>query len=140
MTVKRFLVVDVSNSFTKWAVATPEKLGAGGNLPTGRVTAAWLKALARRHPGLPLLLSSVVPARTALFEKAFQGRLHRLHGGADLGFPISYKRKDQVGADRLANALGVRRLFGSPGLLRGRDRPGAEPDDRLPPRADRPPP
>ena len=115
--MKQFIVVDVSNSFTKYAVATPAKLGPVRTRPTPQVDAAWLAGLAGKHPNLPLLLASVVPKRTALFEKAFRGRLHRLHGGAELGLPITYRRRDQVGADRLANAIAVRRLHGAPAVV-----------------------
>ena len=113
----RFLVVDVSNSFTKFALSTPARLGAVRSLPTPRLDLAWLKALARRHPKVPLFLASVVPTKTILFVRVFGARLRRLEGRAALGIPVTYRRRDQVGADRLANAIAVRRLFGAPAVV-----------------------
>lgn len=113
----KFLVVDVSNSFTKYALSTPEKVGAVRSHPTPRLTLAWARALARRHPGVPLLLSSVVPAKTAHFARAFGKRLRVLSGRAELGIPIRYRRRDQVGADRLANAIAARKLWGAPAVV-----------------------
>jgi type III pantothenate kinase len=116
-TAPRFLVVDVSNSFTKYALSTPARLGKIERRATARVDAAWLTALQRRYPGVPLFLSSVVPARTALFRRLFGAQLHRLHGRAKLGMKVAYGHPAQVGADRLANALAVRALFGAPAVV-----------------------
>ena len=113
----RFLVVDVSNSFTKFSLSTASRLGPIGSHPTPQIDAGWLAALARRHPGIPLFLSSVVPQRTRLFERAFGDRLHRLHGTAPLGIPISYRNPRQVGPDRLANAIAARHLYGAPAIV-----------------------
>jgi len=114
---RSFLVVDVSNSFTKYALATPGRLGRVASRATPRIDAPWLAGLARRHPGVPVLLSSVVPARTALFRRAFGRRLHLLHGKADLGFAIAYANPGQVGPDRLANAIAARKLYGAPAIV-----------------------
>jgi len=114
---ERFLVVDISNSFTKYSLSSAARLGPIRSQPTPQVTAAWLAALGRRHPGVPLFLSSVVPARTRLVERAFGSRLHRLHGTAPLGIPISYRNPQQVGPDRLANAIAARHLYGTPAIV-----------------------
>jgi len=113
----KFLVVDVSNSFTKYALSTSDKLGPIRSWPTPQVDATWLGVLAARYPGVPLFLSSVVPARTELAARAFGDRLHRLHGLAPLGIPISYRNPQQVGPDRLANAIAARHLYGAPAIV-----------------------
>ena len=112
-----FLIVNVNNTFTKFTVSTLEKLGAMRRYPTAQVNAEWVAALARRHPGKPVLLSSVVPAKTTLFEKAFSAGIHRLHGKARLGIEIFYPKKSEIGADRLANAIAARHLFGGPAVV-----------------------
>ncbi len=113
----RFLVVDISNSFTKYSLSTAARLGPVRSHPTPKVDAAWLATLARRHPGVPLFLSSVVPARTRLVKRTFGRRFHRLHGTAPLGIPISYRNPKQVGPDRLANAIAARHLYGAPAIV-----------------------
>ena len=114
-----FLVVDVSNSFTKFALATPERLlpGKGGTAPTPSLTLAAVRALAVRFRRETVFLSSVVPARTKIFERVFGKRLHVLHGNAALGMPVRYPNKARIGADRLANALAVRHLYGAPAVV-----------------------
>ncbi|SDU00113.1 type III pantothenate kinase [Verrucomicrobium sp. GAS474] len=115
-----FLVVDVSNSFTKYAVATPGRLlrGQGGTCPTPSLNLATVRALARRFKGKAVFLSSVVPARTKIFRRVFGRRLHVLHGEAvPLGMPVRYPNKARIGPDRLANALAVRSLYGAPAVV-----------------------
>ncbi len=112
-----FLVVDVSNSFTKYAPATAGRLGSVATHPTPALHLAAVRGLARRFPAEAVLLSSVVPERTALFRRVFGKRLFVLHGEAPLGMPVRYPNKARIGADRLANALAVRRLFGTPAVV-----------------------
>ncbi|HEY8966486.1 MAG TPA: hypothetical protein VIM58_08590, partial [Candidatus Methylacidiphilales bacterium] len=97
-TPRTFLVVDVSNSYTKLAPATGAKVGPLRTVPTPSLTLAAVRALAREYRAEAVFLGSVVPARTAVFRKAFGKRLHVLHGGAKpLGMPIRYPDKGRIG-------------------------------------------
>lgn len=109
-----FIVVDVSNSFTKYAVSTATRLGRVQSLPTKEVTPRWLQQLQRSMPNASVYLSSVVPNCTALFQKRFGAHLHNLHGEADLGLKINYPKKSQIGPDRLANAIAAQHYYGAP--------------------------
>jgi type III pantothenate kinase len=109
-----FLVVDVSNSFTKYAVSTSEKLGRVQSLPTKEITKPWLKELQQARPEALVYLSSVVPICTALFQIQFGDQLNNLHGEADLGLKINYPRRSQIGPDRLANAIAAHHYYGAP--------------------------
>ena len=40
-----------------------------------------------------------------------------VRGGMDLGIRIRYPNRRQIGADRLANAVGARRLYGAPAIV-----------------------
>jgi type III pantothenate kinase len=59
----------------------------------------------------------VVPKKTELFVRAFGKRLHVLHGKDDIGIPIEFRNRAQVGADRLANAIAARHLYGAPAIV-----------------------
>ena len=110
----RFLVVDVSNSFTKFSWATPARLGEVQHHPTHGVTGSWIRSLLKPHPGVPVYLSSVVPRCTELFQKGAGNRLHNLNGESLLELKIDYPAKQQIGADRLANAIAARYYYGCP--------------------------
>jgi len=66
-------------------------------------------------------LCSVVPALTAIYENMsrlyFECVAQTLTADADLGFRIGVPEPDQVGADRLANALAVSRIYGTPAVV-----------------------
>jgi type III pantothenate kinase len=109
-----FLVVDVSNSFTKYAVSSGQKLGRVQTIPTKEITPSWLLALQRFRPEAFVYLSSVVPSCTVLFQKRFGARLRNLEGEGELGIKINYPHKSQIGADRLANAIAAQHYYGAP--------------------------
>jgi type III pantothenate kinase len=113
----KFLVVDVSNSFTKFAWSTEAKLGGVQHLPTPKLTVQWLQAILCRRPEARVYLSSVVPRCTQIFKQVGGERLENLHGEADLGLPVDYPQRRQIGADRLANAIAARFYFGSPCIV-----------------------
>jgi type III pantothenate kinase len=111
------LVVDVSNSFTKFAASTQEHLGEVGRHPTSAVTAAWVNSLLGNYPHHLVYLSSVVPRCTELFREALAERLHNLHGACAGGLTIDYPHPRQIGPDRLANAIAAKYYFGSPCIV-----------------------
>ncbi len=109
-----FLVVDVSNSFTKIAVVRKGRLCEGERQPTADLEPSFVRALASRHPMIPVVLASVVPAKTAIFRSIFAGRLLLVHGKARLGFPVDYPKPSEIGADRLANAAAALHFWKPP--------------------------
>ncbi len=114
---KFFFVVDVSNSYTKWARVQRGKLGAAHRVPTPKITATWACDWARKNSEGEIILASVVPACTARLARAWGCRVHRVHGGADLGMGIRFPHKRQIGADILANAVAARTLHGWPAIV-----------------------
>ena len=82
-------------------------------------------ALRRQGFGLDqvsgLAIASVVPPLTAVFEE-----VARRYGGVeplvvtsevDAGLPLRVDHPREVGADRIANAVGVRRRYGTPAIV-----------------------
>lgn len=112
----RFWVVDISNSFTKFSIATPHKIQKVHRHPTPKITLPWIQKTFNKSK-LPVVLSSVVPVKTALFQKKLKSTLHLLHGKNARGIGIRYPQPQQIGADRLANAIAARHRYGAPCIV-----------------------
>jgi type III pantothenate kinase len=115
-----YLLIDISNSFTKVASASRDSLRRVSRLPTPRLTCRALAAMGR--PGQKIVLSSVVPAKARMALAAFaaqaaDGRLLTVSHRLRLGAGIDYPRPATIGADRLANAAAVRHLYGAPAVV-----------------------
>lgn len=106
-----FLLVDISNTYTKIAPASAARVGRVHRVPTRGLG---VKAFQAYEFGT-LVLSSVVPEVGRRVTKIFAA--HRcLTVGPDLelGVGIDYPRPATIGADRLANAAGAAALYGAP--------------------------
>lgn len=111
------LVIDAGNTSVKFARvarrhATPRVLAT---IATPRLTAARVKAIARRSGCASACASCVVPAarkilRAGISSISFIGKSTRL------GFPTAIDR-NTVGADRLANMAEAARRFGKDALV-----------------------
>ncbi len=68
-----------------------------------------------------VLLASVVPSRTAAVKEicrsVLKGPCRLLTSATPTGLTIRYRQPRRVGADRIANAVGVYRLYGSPAIV-----------------------
>src|SRR3954452_2953524 len=113
-----YLLIDISNSYTKLAFSTRERVGASSRIPTRELTpSAFRKILEKREVGA-VVVSSVVPKRDAVVRKAAgQRRTFFINGNSDLGVGIDYPAPDTIGADRLANAAAVAQLYGCPAIV-----------------------
>jgi type III pantothenate kinase len=106
-----FLLVDVSNSFTKYCLAGRTRIGKIRRAPSRSIGAKELGGLRFRT----LVLSSVVPEVGRRLKRLFAGHpAIEVGPGIDLGVGIDYPKPASIGADRLANAAGASALFGAP--------------------------
>jgi type III pantothenate kinase len=115
-----YLLIDISNSFTKFAPASRKTLGRVSRLATPALNRRAFAAMAR--PGQKIVLSSVVPEKAALAQRAFArqaaaGQLLTVNAKLNLGAGIDYPHPATIGADRLANAAAVRDLYGAPAVV-----------------------
>ena len=113
-----YLLIDVSNSYTKLAFSTRERVGRETRIPTKKLSRAALeKHLATRSAGA-IVVSSVVPAKNRAIANA-AGKTRVLFIGADceLGVGVDYPAPQTIGADRLANAAAVAQLYGKPAIV-----------------------
>ena len=113
-----YLLIDVSNSFVKLAFATRDRIAKPTRRPTARLTTAALREILRHHSVDAIIVSSVVPAKNKTIISAAKGtRTLFLTASLDLGVGIDYPAPRTIGADRLANAAAVARLYGCPAIV-----------------------
>lgn len=103
------IAVDVGNTSIHIAHFQKGKAGRAFRIPTSRVTKTLLKKVFRKSLAENILVCSVVPKVTKIFQKL---GVSTFIVGRDLKVPVksSYDRKS-VGMDRLVGALAVKKLF-----------------------------
>ncbi len=122
-----YLLIDVSNSFTKVSAATASALiGPTGRLATPSLSAASLtEAAGPPQTYRAVVLSSVVPSALAAIEAYLATtpagtpppRLLPISPALRLGIGIDYPQPASIGADRLANAAGAALFYGAPAVV-----------------------
>jgi len=113
-----YLLIDISNSFTKLVFASSTKLGKAERIETRRLSAAALRKLLRRRAVEQIIVSSVVPRKDAVIRRAAEKvPVKFVSAKCNLGVGVNYPRPDSIGADRLANAAAVVALYGCPAVV-----------------------
>lgn len=115
-----FLLIDNSNSRTKFALGNPCGLHSWrGTLATSALNERSIDGLIGGLAWDGVMIASVVPACRPLFENVFRSRgpLAFLTARSPLGIAIDYPTPDQIGADRLANAVAVAASDGGPAIV-----------------------
>jgi len=115
---RNYLLIDVSNSFTKLAFASAEKLSAPHRIETARLSSARLRKFLRGRELDLVVVSSVVPRADGLIRRAAE-EIPSLFVSAkcQLGVGVDYPEPKTIGADRLANAAAVAALYGCPAVV-----------------------
>jgi type III pantothenate kinase len=115
--ISDYLLIDNSNSFTKFALASREKIGFSRKLRTSEITNASLAKTLRGWRWKTAVLSSVVPEKgevMATFFRTRGTRVLQISAKLRLGVGVKYPRPKTIGADRLANAAAAFAAFGGP--------------------------
>jgi type III pantothenate kinase len=111
------LLVDVSNSFTKVALATHTQVGAVRKIRTQALTTLAFRRLLAGWKFNRAVLSSVVPARNPIIRKSLKVPLLTVNPRLNLGIGVDFPNPNTIGADRLANATAVVHLHGAPAVV-----------------------
>jgi len=114
--MKKILLIDISNSFTKLCLATGDSLSRVKRLSTPSLDAAKLRTLYSSPKLDGVILSSVVPEKNREVHAAFT-RVLEVGAALDLGVGSDYPSPRTIGADRLANAAACAALHGFPGIV-----------------------
>ena len=113
-----YLLIDVSNSFTKVAFASKARIRRPTRIATRELNREWLRKLIRGTAPLRLVVSSVVPKKNkAIKQAAPESDILWVDPRSNLGVAIDYPRPYSIGADRLANAAAVVALHGYPAIV-----------------------
>jgi type III pantothenate kinase len=113
-----YLLIDISNSFTKLAFATRRRISKPTRIETVKFSGALLKRLIRNRKIDRVVVCSVVPKKNAVVRAASKhGKILWLTPQTKLGVGIDYPNPKAIGADRLANAAAVAALYGSPAIV-----------------------
>lgn len=113
-----YLLVDISNSYTKLAFATKQRLAKPIRIPTSELTAASLRRILGARNANTVFVSSVVPQKNKVIAAAAgSARVLFLNPKLDLGVGVDYPDPKSIGADRLANAAAVAQLYGYPAIV-----------------------
>ena len=115
MAAAEFLLIDNSNSFTKFALSSRDRLGPVRRLRTSALDRDALLWVLRGWRFERVVLCSVVPEKRDLIRLSLKkSPLHSVGHRSRLGVGIDYPKPQRIGADRLANAAGAAAFYGAP--------------------------
>jgi len=113
-----YLLIDISNSFTKLAFASTARVGRSTRIATSRFSSAFLHRFVKRRKIDMFVVCSVVPKKNrAVKGAAGKRKVLWLSSRLKLGVGIDYPNPKTIGADRLANAAAVAALYGWPAIV-----------------------
>jgi type III pantothenate kinase len=113
-----FLLIDVSNSFTKLAFASRMRIEGVAKIPTPALSERRIMNILRQREASTIVVSSVVPNKNREIKRA--AGLRRtiwLTSRTRLNVRVHYPNPKSIGADRLANAVAVAQLYGTPAIV-----------------------
>lgn len=107
------LLINANNTNTTFALANHDRILSRKIVPTAK-----LAGIPFRQDALTgVVLSSVVPAATQKLRRWVSLKPIVVSAEIELGIGVRYPRPKQIGADRLANAVGVAELYGAPAIV-----------------------
>lgn len=113
-----YLLVDISNSYTKFAFASTKRISAPIRIATNKLSSTLFLRFLKQRRVRQVVVSSVVPEKNSAISKA-AGETEPiwLDSKLKLGVGIDYPAPKSIGADRLANAAAVATLYGCPAIV-----------------------
>ncbi|MFZ4115820.1 MAG: type III pantothenate kinase [Chthoniobacterales bacterium] len=117
---ERWLLIDASNSTSKFALSTPQRLLSIRRAPTVSLTTTLLAEIVAEWPVERVIVASVVPKATRLLTSFFKKKkipFLSIDTTLNLGIRLRYPNPASIGADRLANVIATTHLYGSPAIV-----------------------
>ncbi len=113
-----YLLIDISNSYTKFAFSTAERIGRASRMPTNELTQEAVRKILKTRAVDLVVVCSVVPKKDRAIRKAAgTTRVLFISAKTNLGVGVDYPSPETIGADRLANAAAVAELYGRPAIV-----------------------
>jgi len=118
----RHLLIDNSNTRTKFAISEHGKLGSWiARVNTADISEETVSEALKEQQWDATLLCSVVPKKAVIIVETLKGKpIHKLCYKSELGIGIDYPKPEQIGADRLVNGIAANHLYtknGSPAIV-----------------------
>jgi len=114
---QKLLLIDISNTFAKIAVATRNHIGRPIKISTAKLSP---RLLLKKFPciaQMQVVICSVVPEATKTLSPALPPTTIHVSARNAGGLRIDYPRPATIGADRIANALACTKKFGAPAIV-----------------------
>lgn len=114
-----YLLIDVSNSYAKFAFSSRKRVSSPVRIPTQTVSTRVVAGFLRERDVQKVVISSVVPAKNHAISTAVDKSATPLwlNWKLNLGVRIEYPDPKTIGADRLANAAAVAEMYGAPAIV-----------------------
>ncbi len=114
-----YLLIDISNSYAKFAFASKRRISAPVRIATNKLSSGVVSGLLVQREARKVVVSSVVPAKNSAISRAARkkAKVIWLDWKLKLGVEIDYPKPQSIGADRLANAAAVAELYGCPAIV-----------------------
>lgn len=110
-----FLLIDNSNSFTKFALSSRDELGPVRRFETSELDASSIHRALRGWRFDAVVLCSVVPIKAEIIARTLDDwPLINVGPRTKLGVGINYPKPQSIGADRLANAAAAPHFYRAP--------------------------
>jgi type III pantothenate kinase len=107
------LLINANNTNTSFALATERRILRVVRVPTLAIRDIPFGAGEYTN----VVLASVVPAATKKLLRRLPVHPLIVSASVDLGIGVDYPKRRQIGADRLANAVGAAKLYGAPAIV-----------------------
>lgn len=114
---RRQLLIDVGNGRTKFGLATDDVILDRREHPTREISPDAVRGITCGWEFDMAVLCSVVPKAVPAFRDVLGDSLVELRHDTPLGIGIRYPKPESIGADRLANAVALAHMHGSPGIV-----------------------
>ena len=114
-----YLLIDISNSYAKFAFASKRRISAPSRIVTSELSSDVVSEFLEQRNVRTVVVSSVVPAKNSAISRAARkkAKVIWLDWKLKLGVEIDYPKPRSIGADRLANAAAVVELYGCPAIV-----------------------
>ena len=113
-----WLLIDNSNTRTKFALGDKDSLSEWRAVTeTADLDEEKLSAILRKISFSAVAIASVVPEQASFLGSFFQDQpIHLINHNSPLGYGFDLKHPEQIGSDRLANAVALSEIYGCPGI------------------------
>ena len=115
--MRRVLLIDISNTFTKIAIARGDRIGKIHRLPTPGLRAEQIRRIFAGTKLDGTVAASVVPRKNREVNAACANQVCWIGPEVQLGVGIDYPSPRAIGPDRLANAAGCAAHYGVPAIV-----------------------